>query len=209
MHRHATHNLDTYGAEAWPYSHEARPPVWDKLVESDHPAGRGLIRLSPHQAFSVHSRLSHSTAALLRDHADGVHHLVSSYTLANPAQELGQCGARECPIAQDDNGSPPVLEQVVVESEHLDGHGTIHLSSEQARYVHARLTKITLAFLHQNAWGLGRRGRATAVRMATTRGNDWSEWHVATSRTFSCRNANRSGLNWRPSGEPITRKAVP
>jgi hypothetical protein len=48
---------------------------------------------------------------------------------------------------------------VVIESEHPDGHGLIHLTPTQARYVHHRLTAIALDYLHEYGWG-GEDGRA-------------------------------------------------
>jgi hypothetical protein len=154
IHMPGAHRLGTHGAEARPISRGTGLPVLDKVVvESEHPDGRGLIHLSPDQALYVHSRLSHVTAAFLHGHPEDVHRLGTDHLPDGPVHELRKCGARVWPIVHEAEGSPPALEQVVVESEHPDGHGTVHLSPEQARYLHGRLTHITLAFLHENAWG--------------------------------------------------------
>ena len=41
----------------------------------------------------------------------------------------------------------------LVEGDGPAGHGVVHLTPDQARYLHDRLTQITLAFLHENVWG--------------------------------------------------------
>ena len=67
--------------------------------------------------------------------------------------KLGTHGAEAWPIAREGTSSRPTLEKVVIESKHPDGHGVVHLSPDQALYIHSRLTQITLAFLHENGWG--------------------------------------------------------
>ncbi|HET8521944.1 MAG TPA: hypothetical protein VFL82_01850 [Thermomicrobiales bacterium] len=144
------------GAEAWPISREApsRFPILEKIViQSMHPEGPGTVHLSPDQALYVHSRLSLVATAFLHGHNDSVHHLDLPSLPVNHRQEMSRCGAKVWPIGSEREGETPVLEQVVIESQHPDGDGVIHLTPEQARYIHGRLTHITLAFLHENVWG--------------------------------------------------------
>jgi hypothetical protein len=144
------------GAEAWPISSEGRDrfPILEKVViRSEHPDGRGTINLSPDQALYVHSRLSLIAAAYLHGHNDSIHRLSLPSLPANHDQDLSRCGTKVWPISCEHEGSPAILEQVVIDCQHPDGSGVIHLSPEQARYIHSRLTHITLAFLHENVWG--------------------------------------------------------
>ena len=157
MHLHIhTRRLGTSGAEAWPISREDtgyRPILEKVVVESDHPDGHGVVRLSPDQALYVHSRLSSIAMAFLHGRPACVEHLGVDRLPEDHLYQLSRCGAKVWPISGEADGLPPVLEKVVVESEHPDGHGLVHLSPDQARYVHGRLTHITLAFLHENVWG--------------------------------------------------------
>jgi hypothetical protein len=67
--------------------------------------------------------------------------------------KLYKNGAEAWPIAREAGGRRPVLEKVIVEGEIPAGHGVVHLTPDQARYLRSRLTQITLAFLHENVWG--------------------------------------------------------
>jgi hypothetical protein len=150
------HKLGTHGAEAWPISFEgpgARPILAKIIVESRHPDGHGIVHLSPDQALYAHSRLSHITMAFLHGRIDRVEHLGIDHLPEDHLDKLSTCGAKVWPISHEGTDLPPVLEKVVVESAHPGGSGVIHLSPDQALYVHSRLTHITLAFLHENTWG--------------------------------------------------------
>ena len=143
-------------AEAWPISREGsghRPMLEQVNIESNHPEGHGVVRLSPDQALYAHSRLSTIAMAYLHGHSRQIDQLGIPQLPDDHAAKLSKCGAKVWPITHEDNGSPTTLVQVVIESEHPQGHGVIHLSPDQARYIHSRLSHITLAFLHDNLWG--------------------------------------------------------
>jgi len=142
-------------AEAWPI---ARPstshrPILEKIViESHHPGGNGVVTLGPDQSLYVHSRLSSIVSAFLRGHDSYVRNLGVEQLPIDHEHELSASGAKVWPIRHVSNGVP-VLEKVVIESNHPDGHGPISLSPEQTDYIYRRLTQINLAFLHENVWG--------------------------------------------------------
>jgi hypothetical protein len=46
-----------------------------------------------------------------------------------------------------------VLDAVLIESVHPDGHGVVRLSPEQAIYIRDRLEQISISQLHENVWG--------------------------------------------------------
>ena len=155
IHMHAR-KLGTHGAEAWPISREdtGYRPILEKVVlESEHPDGHGVVRLSPDQALYVHGRLSSIAMAFLHGGQVCVEHLGVDQLPEDHLDRLSRCGAKVWPISHEAATVPPVLEQVIVESEHPDGRGLIHLTPDQVRYLHNRLTHITLAFLHENTWG--------------------------------------------------------
>jgi hypothetical protein len=139
------------GAEAWPLSRagaDYRPVLERVVVESEHPAGHGVVHLSPDQALYVQSRLSVVAVAFPDGHAGGVDRLPDDH-----ADRLGRAGVRVWPVSREAAGGRPELAEVAVESDHWAGHGVVHLSPAQARHVHARLSQITTAFLHENVWG--------------------------------------------------------
>jgi hypothetical protein len=143
-------------AEAWPISREGtgyRPILEQVIIKSRHPEGSGVIRLTPDQALYAQSRLSIISMAYLHGRNGEVHRLGIDQLPVDHESHLSTCGAKVWPISHGAEDSPAVLEQVVVESEHPQGHGVIHLSPEQARYIHSRLSQITIAFLHENGWG--------------------------------------------------------
>jgi hypothetical protein len=143
------------GAEAWPISREGfgyRPILEQVIIKSNHPDGNGIIRLTPDQALYVHSRLSIIAIAFLHGHNGQVHRFGVHHLPEDHVDMLSMCGAKVWPISHEIDGAPAVLEQVVIESEHPQGHGVIHLSPDQARYIQSRLSQITLAFLHENVW---------------------------------------------------------
>jgi len=143
-------------AEAWPIG-RAGPghrPVLEKLIiESHHPDGNGVLHLTPDQSLYVQSRLSHVTSAFLRPNHQMYEHYGVEELPTDHVAQMSRSGAKVWPISHEAEALPPTLEKVVVESELEDGHGLIHLSPDQAIYIHARLTHITLAFLHENVWG--------------------------------------------------------
>jgi hypothetical protein len=145
------------GAEAWPISREGmdhQPILLKVIVQSQNPNGKGVLHLSPDQALYAHSRLSTITTAFLTGHPEAVHHLGIEALPEDHGDRLNaSSGTRVWPIVHEGAELPPVLDEVVIESEHPDGHGFIRLTPDQARYIHGRLTHITLAFLHENVWG--------------------------------------------------------
>jgi hypothetical protein len=148
--------LKRNGAEAWPISREdfGHRPILDQvIIESKHPAGYGAVRLTPDQALYAQSRLSLIAMAFLHGHSEQVQGLGIAHLPDDHAAMLSKCGAKVWPITHEADGSSSILEQVVIESEHPQGHGVIHLTPDQTRYIHSRLSHITLAFLHDNAWG--------------------------------------------------------
>lgn len=143
-------------AEAWPISRPGpghRPILEKVIVESHHVDGNGVVHLTPDQALYVHSRLSHITSAFLRPNHETYEHYGVEELPADHVTRMSRCGAKVWPISHEGEQLPPTLEKVVVESEHPDRHGLIHLTPDQAHYIHARLTHINLAFLHENIWG--------------------------------------------------------
>jgi hypothetical protein len=59
-------------------------------------------------------------------------------------------GAEAWPISRPGPGHRPILEKVIIESQHPDGDGVLHLTPDQALYVHSRLSHVNSAFLHKN-----------------------------------------------------------
>jgi len=55
--------------------------------------------------------------------------------------------AEAWPIAQPSNSHRPVLVNVIIESHHPDGNGTVTLGPDQSLYVHSRLSNVVSAFL--------------------------------------------------------------
>jgi len=143
-------------AEAWPISHQGaghRPVLDHVIIESHHPDGNGVLHLTPDQALYVHSRLSHVTSAFLRSNHEAYQHYGVPDLPPDHVTQLSRCGAKVWPISHISDGLPPSLEKVVIESDHPERHGPLYLTPEQADYIHARLTHINLAFLHENQWG--------------------------------------------------------
>jgi hypothetical protein len=143
------------GAEAWPISREGyghRPILEQVVIESKHPEGQGIVRLTPDQALYAQSRLSLVAMAYLHGHNGQVHRFGIDHLPDDHEDKLSRCGAKVWPIGREEEGKPAVLEWVVIESEHPQGHGMVFLSPDQARYIQGRLSSITLAFLHENVW---------------------------------------------------------
>jgi hypothetical protein len=149
----------TCGAEAWPISREngGRRPVLEQIiVASEHGDGRGALHLTPDQALYVQSRLTQIAITYLPHHQwNGQHPHEQATTHPNgPADHtLAPCGAAVWPILGAGADLMPDLEQVVIASDQSGGSGPIHLSPDQVLHIEARLTHITLAFLHDNGWG--------------------------------------------------------
>jgi hypothetical protein len=51
------------------------------------------------------------------------------------------------PISHVSRSGKPLLEQVVVMTDHADGRGVIHLTADQALYLQSRLSQIAVAYL--------------------------------------------------------------
>jgi hypothetical protein len=151
--------LSSYGAEAWPISHEngrGRPTLDKVIVASEHADGSGTVHLSADQALYVQSRLSQIAGAFFPHHHSNGNHPHEQATMHpdGPAvHTLAGCGAEAWPIASESADIPPDLEKVVIECDCPGGQGPIHLSPDQVLYVQDRLTHITLAFLHDKGWG--------------------------------------------------------
>jgi hypothetical protein len=62
------------------------------------------------------------------------------------------CGAEAWPISRENGGGHPVLEQIIVASQHADGPGTVHLTPNQALYVQSRLSQIAITYLPHHTW---------------------------------------------------------
>ena len=143
-------------AEAWPISRPGpghRPLLEKVIIESRHPDGDGVLHLTPDQALYVHSRLSHVNSAFLsRSHVAFENYGLPELPLDH-LHQMSRSGAKVWPISHESGSLPPTLEKVVIENDSKDGHALIHLSPKQAEYIHARLTHINLAFLHENVWG--------------------------------------------------------
>jgi hypothetical protein len=141
------------GAEAWPISREGkgyRPILEQVIIKSSQPDGNGVVRLTPDQALYAQSRLSLVSMAYLHGHNGQVHRFGMDHLPDDHEAKLSKCGAKVWPIGREEEGKPAVLDWVVVESEHPQGHGMVFLSPDQARYIQGRLSQITLAFLHEN-----------------------------------------------------------
>jgi hypothetical protein len=61
-------------------------------------------------------------------------------------------GAEAWPISHEGPYGRPVLEKIIVASEHADRSSSVHLTADQAVYVHSRLSQIACAFLPQHCW---------------------------------------------------------
>ncbi|MFL5761145.1 MAG: hypothetical protein ACJ789_15610 [Thermomicrobiales bacterium] len=144
------------GAEALVVNHDGPNHMQlleEVVIRSDFPQGSGVVRLSPDQALYVHSRLSNVTMAFMHGHQEPVEHLGITHLPDDHEHHLSRCGAKVWPIVRKDDTRPPVLQEVVIESEYPKGHAIVHLSPEQVRYIYERLTQIAFTYLHENAWG--------------------------------------------------------
>jgi hypothetical protein len=144
------------GAEAWPISRPGpghRPILEKVIIKSHHPDGNGVLHLTPDQALYFHSRLSHVNSAFLRSNHLAYERYGVPELPPDHLSQMSRCGAKVWPISHETDALPPALDKVVVENENDNRHHLLNLSPEQAEYIHARLTHINLAFLHENAWG--------------------------------------------------------
>jgi hypothetical protein len=145
-----------YRTEAVPRSHNGgdhQQILHEIRIKSDHPAGSGTVHLTPEQALYAHSRLSNIVMAFLHGHPEQVHGLGVAELPSDHEYRLGRNGTRVWPISHEAYGQIMILDEVVIENEHFGGHGVVHLSPEQAQYLHRRLTQLTLQYLHENRWG--------------------------------------------------------
>jgi hypothetical protein len=145
LHIRANH-LGAYATDArpieriGPYGEQVLDEV---IVESVHPTGRGRVHLTPDQALALLGRLTQLDAAFFHGAPpiDFVIHEVTHTAdgeLAWPVVRTNGHGTLEC-------------EEVIVADG--AGLGAVHLSPDQVRYLERRLTALTLAYLHENAWG--------------------------------------------------------
>ncbi len=157
MHRHS--KLGTLEAAAWPVAAEGgghQRMLIKVVVESAHPLGHGRLHLSADQALSLHGRLTHIAAVFLHGaRADGPPTAPADPALRPDDLEvrLGRSGVEAWPLSRPGADGRPVLDVVLVESVHPDGHGVVRLSPEQALAIRDRLEQILLAYLHENVWG--------------------------------------------------------
>lgn len=144
------------GVEARPVSIEGadhRPILREVVVCSDHHASVETVHLTPDQALYVQSRLSAVAMAFLHGQAETVHGLGLTSLPTDHETHMSRCGAKVWPISRADAGRVPVLEEIVLESDGPEGHGVVRLTPAQARQIHDSLTRIAMAFLHENQWG--------------------------------------------------------
>lgn len=64
------------------------------------------------------------------------------------------------PVSRTIDGQQPLLQKVILESDHLGESGVVHLSPDQVLYVHSRLAVIAAAFLHGHTEHLQHLGTA-------------------------------------------------
>lgn len=70
-----------------------------------------------------------------------------------PATIQTGSGATARPLIRQQGGEVR-LDAVQIESQHPDqGYGAVYLTPDQLLEIHARLSQIALAFLHENRWG--------------------------------------------------------
>ena len=112
------------------------------IVESVHPAGRGLVHLTPNEALALLGRLSQLDAAFFHGAppADLVIHEVTR----------GADGELAWPVVRTNGRGTLACEEVVVADG--AGLGTVHLAPDQVRDLAHRLTALALVYLHKNAW---------------------------------------------------------
>ena len=70
-----------------------------------------------------------------------------------PATIHAGSGATARPFIRQQNGEV-LLDAVEIEVQHpTQGCGAVYLTPDQVLEIHARLSQIALAFLHENRWG--------------------------------------------------------
>lgn len=70
-----------------------------------------------------------------------------------PAMIHSESGATARPFIRQQNWEV-LLDAVEIESQHpSEGYGAVFLTPDQVLEIHARLSQIALAFLHENRWG--------------------------------------------------------
>jgi hypothetical protein len=151
--------LGKFEAEAWPITMDGQVSqrvLLKLIVESNHPLGHGRLHLSADQALYVHSRLTQIAAELIHPGHAGGESIAGSDPARRheePAVRLGRYGAEVWAVTDCGADGRPVLEVVLIESVHPDGHGVVRLTPEQTLYIRDRLEQISMAHLHENVWG--------------------------------------------------------
>ena len=157
MHRH--NKLGTLGAAAWPVAAEGgghQRMLIKVVVESAHPLGHGRLHLSAEQGIFLHSRLTQIAAVYLHGDLAGGSPTAPPDPALRPDDlevRLGRSGVEAWPLCRPGADGRPVLDVVLVESVHPDGHGVVRLSPEQTIAIRDQLEQILLAYLHENVWG--------------------------------------------------------
>jgi hypothetical protein len=157
MHRHS--KLGTIQAAARPVAAEGggyHRMLIKVVVESVHPLGHGRLYLSAEQGIFLHSRLTQIAAVYLHgDIAEGSPDWAPDASLRSDDLEvrLGQSGVEAWPLCRPGADGRPMLDVVLVESVHPDGHGVVRLSPEQTLAIRDQLEQISLDYLHENIWG--------------------------------------------------------
>lgn len=113
------------------------------IVESVHPSGHGLVRLTPNQALALLSTLTQLDAAFL--HGKPRAELILQETRSTNDGDVAW------PVVRSNGDGSPELEEIVVAGG--DKGATVHLSPDQVRDLEHRLVSLALIYLHENCWG--------------------------------------------------------
>jgi hypothetical protein len=126
------------------------------IVTCDTRLSHGLVNLSTDQALYIHSRLTQLVALFLHGGRSGLTlglHPDLTQRDEDPAARLGPYAADAWPIVGEEPDCQPVLDAVLIESNHPDGHGVVRLTPQQTVEIRDRLEQISLNYLHENTWG--------------------------------------------------------
>jgi hypothetical protein len=148
--------LHRHGVEAWPIGYEAQnslPMLRKIVIASKRPHDKAKVHLTPEQALYAQARMSVIKSAIQGGHLASIRHLGSARLPDDHADHLKSCGAKVWTISEQADATHELVTQVVIESSHPDGYGMVSLSPVEALHIADRLTQITLAFLHDSAWG--------------------------------------------------------
>lgn len=146
--------LGTYEVVVSPiFQHGGQDYLQEIIIESRHPNGNGRIHLSPEQVPLVHGRIAVAAAGFITSPED-TDVTANAARLIDAADEaMREVGAAVVTVSQRIQGKRSHPREVIVASHHPDGDGVIHLSSDQAGYVHSQLTHLALSNLHDTVWG--------------------------------------------------------